>query len=155
MMCRQPSKISRRGLLAGSVAALSGTALAKEDSAAPMMIEDQRPFRGQTRRLKITRGGRPVASLLFSSDYPTHFRLKPELHNVCTPSGVPVTGSHEYSFIHHQSIMCGHGRVQLDGDPRVVDFYRQLPPADLARSDPFHAQPRTCSNLAHLASSGS
>ncbi|MBI3463915.1 MAG: PmoA family protein, partial [Planctomycetes bacterium] len=36
-------------------------------------------------------------------------------------------------------------------DPRVVDFYRQLPPADPARSDPFHAAPK---NLFQLGPSG-
>ena len=58
-----------------------------------------------------------MASLLFPTDYPTHFRLKPELHHVCTPKGIEVTGSHEYCFIHHMSINCGHGKVQVDGDP--------------------------------------
>lgn len=84
-MCDHISNINRRGFLAG-LAALSGAALAEEEPAGALAIEDQQPFRGQTRRLRITRGSRPVASLLFSSDYPTHFRLKPELHNVCTPS---------------------------------------------------------------------
>ena len=44
--------------------------------------------------------------------------LKPELLPVCTPRGLPVTSSHQYCFIHHQSIMCGHGKVRGDGDER-------------------------------------
>lgn len=117
----------------------------------PFAIEDEELFRGQTRRLKITRGQKPVAVLLLPTDYPTHFRLKPELHHVCTPEGIPVTGSHEHCFIHHQSIMCGHGRVQVEGDGRIVDFYRQLPFPDPARADRWHAKDK---NLFHLGPSG-
>lgn len=142
---------SRRGFLAGALAMTAGGAWSQEPGTAAFKIEDQQPFKGQTRRLKITRGDRPVASLLFPTDYPTHFRLKPEFYQVCTPAGVPVTGSHEHTFIHHQSIMCGHGRVQVDGDARVVDFYRQLPFPDATRADSWHTPER---NLYQLGPSG-
>ncbi|MGE3775623.1 MAG: hypothetical protein AB7F89_00435, partial [Pirellulaceae bacterium] len=100
-------------------------------------VEDQRPFQGQTRRLKITRNGRFVTALILPTDYPTHFRLKPELLPVCSPTGIPATGSHEYCFIHHQSVMCGHGGVVIDGQPGFVDFYRQLSFVESNRRDPF------------------
>jgi hypothetical protein len=144
--------ITRRRFLASAVlATTAGAWVARGAEMERFALDDQQPFRGQTRRLKITCAGRPVASLIFPADYPTHFRLKPELHNVCTPDGVPVTGSHEHSFIHHQSIMCGHGRVQVDGDERVVDFYRQLPFPDAGRADPWHTQSK---NLFQLGPSG-
>ncbi|MEN3940183.1 DUF6807 family protein [Prosthecobacter sp. SYSU 5D2] len=141
----------RRRFLTGALAMAAGSTAAREAGPGAFVVEDQRPFKDQTRRLKITREGRPVAALLFPTDYPTHFRLKPELHNVCTPTGVPVTGSHEHAFIHHQSIMCGHGRVQVDGDGRVVDFYRQLPFADGGRADRWHSPTK---NLFQLGPSG-
>ncbi len=147
-----PPNLDRRGFLAGALAMAVGTPVAQGAGAATFTLDDQQPFRGQTRRLKIT-SSRPVASLIFPTDYPTHFRLKPELQNVCTPGGVPVTGSHEYSFIHHQSIMCGHGKVQVDGDDRVVDFYRQLPFPFPGRRDP-HRPPDTKNNLFQLGPSG-
>lgn len=146
-----PHPTDRRCFLAGVLTSTLSAALAGGAEAAAFAVEDQQPFRGQTRRLKITHGNRPVAALLFPTDYPTHFRLKPELHQVCTPDGVPVTGSHEFNFIHHQSIMCGHGRVQVEGDDRVVDFYRQLPFPDRARSDTWHTKTK---NLFYLGPSG-
>lgn len=157
-----PSSQDRRSFLGSALAMVSGMAVARmasgaaearEAGAEMFALDDQQPFNAQTRRLKITRSGLPVAALIFPTDYPTHFRLKPELFQVCTPSGVPVTGSHEYCFIHHQSIMCGHGKVQMDGDPRVVDFYRQLPFPDPARSDKWHAT-SVNHNLFHLGPSG-
>ena len=108
-----------------------------ESTAASWSVEDQRPFSGQTRRLKISRHGRFLTALLFPTDYPTHFRLKPELLPLCTPAGVPVTGSHEYCFIHHQSIMCGHGGVVVQGEDSLADFYRQLNFSEPSRLDPF------------------
>ncbi len=150
-MSSTPPMSDRRRFLAGAISSALGTAFTQGAETAGFTVEDQRPFRGQTRRLKITCGGGPVASLLFPTDYPTHFRLKPELHQVCTPGGVPVTGSHEFSFIHHQSIMCGHGRVQADGDERVIDFYRQLPFPDPDRADTWHTQSK---NLFQLGPSG-
>ncbi len=113
-------------------------------------MEDQRPFRGQTRRLKITNRGRYVTALIFSVDYPTHFRLKPEFHPVLTPKGYPVTDSHQFCFIHHQSVMCGHGRVRA-ADGRVIDFYRKLNFPEEQRSDRWHTKER---NLYHLGPSG-
>ena len=101
-------------------------------------VEDQLAFGGQTRRLKLTNGDRYMASLIFATDYPTHYRLKPEFYPFCTPKGVPVTDSHQYCFIHHQSIMTGHGKVLADGAARPVDFYRKLPYPDPDREDPFH-----------------
>jgi hypothetical protein len=140
------------------VAALS-SGIAAARAAAPaaagraFTLTDQKPWGNQTRRLKITHGRLPVASLIFPSDYPTHFRLKPELHHVCTPLGYEVTGSHEYCFIHHMSISCGHGKVQVDGDPRIVDFYRHLPFPEPGRRDP-HRPPDTTNNLFQLGPSG-
>ena len=113
-------------------------------------IEDQEPFRAQTRRLKITNHGRYVTSLIFAVDYPTHFRLKPEFYPVLTPKGYPVTDSHQYCFIHHQSIMCGHGRVRTE-DGRVIDFYRKLNFPEENRGDKWHTPER---NLYHLGPSG-
>ena len=136
------SNISRRAFLyagAGGVSAatmnLSSAAAARDDH---YKVEDQEAFGGQTRRLKLTNSDRCIASLIFATDYPTHFRLKPELYPVCTPQGIPVTDSHQYCFIHHQSIMTGHGKVRLDGTDRDVDFYRQLPYPDDQREDKFH-----------------
>ncbi len=158
-----PSHPGRRRLLGCALTAASGVAAGRllpvgaaaqaAPASVPFTVLDQRPWRDQTRRLKITRSGLPVASLIFPTDYPTHFRLKPELHQVCTPAGVPVTGSHEYCFIHHQSIMCGHGKVQVDGDDRIVDFYRHLPFPDQGRADP-HRPPDTKNNLLQLGPSG-
>lgn len=150
-MPNAPLMSNRRRFLAGAITSALGAALTHGAETGAFTVEDQQPFRGQTRRLKINCGGGPVASLLFPTDYPTHFRLKPELHQVCTPGGVPVTGSHEFSFIHHQSIMCGHGRVQADGDERVIDFYRQLPFPDPDRADTWHAKSK---NLFRLGPSG-
>jgi hypothetical protein len=147
----QRRSIDRRQFLAGGIALVATNAAAAADDDIAFSVEDQQPFRGQTRRLKIKRGGSPVAALVFPTDYPTHFRLKPELQHVCTPCGVPVTGSHEFSFIHHQSIMCGHGRVQVEGDERIVDFYRQLPFPDAERADRWH---RSTKNLFQLGPSG-
>ena len=155
-------KSGRRGFLGGVVALATsaaavrlgpGRVFAAETPSGTFSIQDQDPWKNQTRRLKIARGGKPVASLIFPTDYPTHFRLKPELHGVCSPSGVPVTGSHEYCFIHHQSIMCGHGKVQVDGDSRVVDFYRQLPFPDAGRDD-IHHRGSVNHNLYQIGPSG-
>ena len=114
------SRISRRRLLAAgiggaSAAGLSSVTAATEDQ---YSVEDQVAFGGQTRRLKLTNRDRCIASLIFATDYPTHFRLKPELYPVCTPAGVPVTDSHQYCFIHHQSIMTGHGKC--DASAKVI-----------------------------------
>jgi len=136
------SSRSRRSFLAAGAGSVAGAKLLPSASAqtrsAQYAVEDQLPFGGQTRRLKITNHDQCIASLIFSTDYPTHFRLKPELYPVCTPGGIPVTDSHQYCFIHHQSIMTGHGKIQLDGDDRYMDFYRQLPYPDAERDDPFH-----------------
>ncbi|MGH7958137.1 MAG: DUF6807 family protein [Opitutaceae bacterium] len=155
-------QLRRRGFLGTALAAASGMAVtrmlpgatvAPKTAPGKFTLLDQKPWGNQTRRLKITRGAQPVASLIFPTDYPTHFRLKPELHHVCTPSGVAVTGSHEYCFIHHQSIMCGHGKVQADGDERMIDFYRHLPFPFPGRRDPNRA-PNAKNNLFQLGPSG-
>ena len=146
-MSKPADRINRRGFLGAVVAAASGAALARSAVRPPStvpaemadyVVDDQVRTYSQARRLRITRSGRRVASLIFPTDYPTHFRLKPELHNVCTPRGIPVTGSHEYCFIHHHSIMCGHGKVQVEGSDRPVDFFRLLPFADAGRQDKWH-----------------
>ena len=149
------SEVSRRAFLcagAGSFSACktipsSATAAARD---ARYNVEDQVAFGGQTRRLKLTNNDRCIASLIFATDYPTHFRLKPELYPVCTPQGIPVTDSHQFCFIHHQSVMTGHGKVRLDGSDRDVDFYRQLPYPDDQREDKFHKS----HNLFHMGPSG-
>jgi hypothetical protein len=149
------SEISRRGFLYAGAGGLSASTMASSAIAAlpnaNYKVEDQLPFKGQTRRLKLTNNDRCIASLIFATDYPTHFRLKPEFYPVCTPEGIPVTDSHQYCFIHHQSIMTGHGKVRLDGADRDVDFYRQLPYRDESRKDTFHAGHK---NLFHLGPSG-
>ena len=144
--------ITRRRLLSSAAvgAAAIGLTPKVKGEQGGYRVEDQLPFNGQTRRLKLTNRGRFLTALIFSTDYPTHFRLKPELYPVCTPAGVPVTDSHQYCFIHHQSIMTGHGSVKLAGSDRVVDFYRQLPGPDEDRDDPFH----TGKNLFHEGPSG-
>lgn len=148
--------LSRRNLLRSTAAASLPVALVGSSShsdaqeKAEFQVEDQQPFRAQTRRLKITNQGRYVTSLIFPTDYPTHFRLKPEFYPVLTPSGFPVTDSHQYCFIHHQSIMCGHGRVRA-ADGRVIDFYRKLNFAEEDRSDRWHTPER---NLFQLGPSG-
>ena len=86
---------SRRAFLAAGAAGLVAldTAGARPNAEpGEFAVEDQHPFRGQTRRLKITNDGRYVTSLIFSVDYPTHFRLKPELYPVLTPKGFPIRG---------------------------------------------------------------
>jgi len=145
-------EVSRRGFLTASatLGVASSSAFGAPATPASFAIEDQTPFRGQTRRLKITNSGRYVTSLIFSADYPTHFRLKPEFYPVLTPAGFPVTDSHQYCFIHHQSVMCGHGRVRTE-DGRVIDFYRKLNFPEGARSDKWHTKER---NLYHLGPSG-
>lgn len=144
--------ISRRSFLRTHAACASTLGMTQHTQAADPVyhIEDQTPFGGQTRRVKLTNHGRMIAALIFSTDYPTHFRLKPELYPVCTPAGVPVTDSHQYCFIHHQSIMTGHGSIQLDGSDRPVDFYRQMPLPDYDRDDPYHKG----KNLFHEGPSG-
>ncbi len=143
--------VTRRNLLTASGIGLAvGTGAAVSAAPPRFEIEDQQPFRGQTRRLKITNHGRYVTSLIFSVDYPTHFRLKPEFYPVLTPAGFPVTDSHQYCFIHHQSVMCGHGRVRAE-DGRVFDFYRKLNFPEEARADQWHTPER---NLYHLGPSG-
>lgn len=143
-------QISRRMLLASAAAGvLVERGAGAAPAAGPYRVVDQNVSR-QTRRLKLLAGERFIAALLFSTDYPTHFRLKPELHTVCTPLGLPVTGSGEYCFIHHQSIMCGHGKVRVEGGAARLDFYRQLPPPDAGREDPFHRD----YNLFQLGPSG-
>lgn len=136
------SRISRRRFLAAASATVAAGASACRTVAASdsdvYRVADEAPFGGQTRRLKLTRGGRFVTALIFATDYPTHFRLKPELFPVCTPRGLPVTGSHEYCFIHHQSISCGHGKVLVEGSDRAVDFFRKLPFPDPDRQDKWH-----------------
>jgi hypothetical protein len=154
------NEVGRRQFM-GRMLALSSTATAVRVVAAPakkaisdsFTVLDQKPWGNQTRRLKITSGRTPVASLIFPTDYPTHFRLKPELHHVCTPRGIEVTGSHEYCFVHHMSINCGHGKVQVEGDSRIVDFYRHLPFPDPKRRDP-HRPANTTNNLLQLGPSG-
>lgn len=133
------------GIAAGGLYRAAQTA-----EAGAFQIEDRVPFRGQTRRLKVTNHGRYVTSLIFSVDYPTHFRLKPEFYPVLTPGGFPVTDSHQYCFIHHQSIMCGHGRVRTE-DGRVIDFYRKLNFPEEGRKDRWHTPEK---NLYHLGPSG-
>jgi len=132
----------------GAGAATRPTAAASEDDV--YRVIDQVPFGGQTRRLKLMRGDRYITALIFPTDYPTHFRLKPELFPVCTPRGIPVTGSHEYCFIHHQSISCGHGKVRVEGSDREVDFFRKLPFPDPQREDKWHRG----FNLFHMGPSG-
>ena len=136
------SSRSRRSFLAAGAGSVAGAKLLSSASAqtrdAQYALDDQLAFGGQTRRLKLSNNNQCIASLIFSTDYPTHFRLKPELYPVCTPSGIPVTDTHQYCFIHHQSIMTGHGKIQLDGEDNYVDFYRQLPYPDADRKDPFH-----------------
>jgi len=148
------SKISRRGLLHAGVGGLCSAFLRSATEAADpnsgYKVQDQQPFAGQTRRLKLSNGDHYITSLIFPTDYPTHFRLKPELYPVCTPQGIPVTDTHSFSFIHHQSIMTGHGKVRVDGASRDLDFYRQLPPPDEKRKDPFH----TGHNLFQMGPSG-
>jgi hypothetical protein len=129
--------VSRRLWLCSTAAGLLSDRLTAGTTEAVYRVDDQNVAK-QTRRLNLWRGQCRIAALLFSTDYPTHFRLKPELHLVCTPAGIPVTGSSEYCFIHHQSIMCGHGKVRVEGGPARLDFYRQLPFPDPGRSDPFH-----------------
>jgi hypothetical protein len=147
-------RTSRRQFLSASVGSLTAAALlrsaAGEVQQARYTVDDQVAFRGQTRRLKLNNGDRCITSLIFATDYPTHFRLKPEFYPVCTPKGIPVTDSHQYCFIHHQSIMTGHGKVQVDGAERPVDFYRKLPYPDAEREDKFH----TGHNLFHMGPSG-
>ena len=136
------SRMSRRRFLAAATATGAAGAAGRRTVAAQAhndyRVIDQTPFGGQTRRLKMTHGGRYVTALIFPTDYPTHFRLKPELFPVCTPCGIPVTGSHEYCFIHHQSISCGHGKVRVEGSERDVDFFRKLPFPDPHREDKWH-----------------
>lgn len=134
--------------LGASLAAAAAAAEAGDK--AEFAIEDQQPFSGQTRRLKVTAGDRYVTSLIFPTEYPTHFRLKPELYPVCTPGGVPVTDSHQYCFIHHQSVMCGHGKVRVEGREKNIDFYRKLDFPEEARSDRWHRG----FNLFHMGPSG-
>ncbi len=62
--------LDRRGFLAGAGAMDVGTAVARGAGAGTFTLDDQQPFRGQTRRLKITRSSWPVASLIFPTDYP-------------------------------------------------------------------------------------
>jgi len=136
------SSRTRRSFLVAGTGAVAGTKLLSsavaQQRSGQYAVDDQLAFGGQTRRLKLTNRDQCITSLIFSTDYPTHFRLKPELYPVCTPSGIPVTDTHQYCFIHHQSIMTGHGKIQLDGDNRYHDFYRQLPYPDSDRNDPFH-----------------
>jgi len=156
-------KIGRRRFMQDMAALTSAAAVTSvvgapakstpRDRREPFTVLDQKPWASQTRRLKITSGRTPVSSLIFPTDYPTHFRLKPELHHVCTPRGIEVTGSHEYCFIHHMAINCGHGKVQVDGDKRIVDFYRHLPFPDAQRRDP-HRPSDTTNNLFQLGPSG-
>ncbi|MGB0581197.1 MAG: DUF6807 family protein [Limisphaerales bacterium] len=147
------SDLSRRDLLktaAVSAGAMVSTSTLAQTPPNEFKVEDQRPFRAQTRRLKITNHGRYVTSFIFSVDYPTHFRLKPEFYPVLTPAGYPVTDSHQYCFIHHQSIMSGHGRVRTE-DGRVIDFYRKLNFPETDRPDKWHTSER---NLYHLGPTG-
>jgi len=136
------SRISRRRFLAAAAATVAAGATVRRTVAASeddvYQVIDQAPFGGQTRRLKLMRGDRYITALILPTDYPTHFRLKPELFPVCTPRGIPVTGSHEYCFIHHQSISCGHGKVCVDGRERDVDFFRKLPFPNPNREDKWH-----------------
>lgn len=146
-------QLSRRTLLKTAAVSAGGLTIIPAQAQAThndFKVDDQRPFRGQTRRLKITNRGRYVTSLIFAADYPTHFRLKPEFYPVLTPAGYPVTDSHQYCFIHHQSIMSGHGRVRTE-DGRVIDFYRKLNFPEPDRKDQWHTPER---NLYHLGPSG-
>ena len=143
--------LTRRKIIAGGIGltAAATTAQTQADKPSHFQAELQEPFREQTQRLKITNHGRYVTSLIYSVDYPTHFRLKPEFYPVLTPAGFPVTDSHQYCFIHHQSIMCGHGRVRSE-DGTVHDFYRKLNfPED--RDDKWHTPEK---NLYQLGPSG-
>ncbi len=146
------TSLTRRSLLAAASAAMAGAAHGQDAESVPSLfaVEDQVRFGGQVRRLKITNRGRFITALLFPTDYPTHFRLKPELFPFCTPGGMPVTGSHEYCFIHHQSLMAGHGKVKFADRERPIDFYRKLNFADEARDDQYHRG----FNLFHMGPSG-
>ena len=130
--------MNRRTLLKTAAAAPLGAALAASGAPAPkpnFSVVDEQPFSAQTRRLKLMAGDKLVSALLFPTEYPTHFRLKPELYPVCTPKGFPVTGTHNYCFIHHQSVMCGHGKVLVEGRDKPLDFYRKLNFPEETRSD--------------------
>jgi len=149
------SRISRRRFLAAATATIAARSTGRRTAAGSdgdvYRVIDRAPFNGQTRRrLKLTRGDRYITSLIFPTDYPTDFRLKPELFPVCTPRGIPVTGSHEYCYIHHQSISCGHGKVLVEGSDRAVDFFRKLPFPDPHREDKYHRG----FNLFHMGPSG-
>lgn len=131
-------RISRRKFLAISATAAASVAAGAEPEPPALTVVDQVAFNGQTRRLKLLRDGRLVAALLFPTDYPTHFRLKPVLYPVCTPRGLPVTEGNPYCFIHQQSITCGHGRVRDEADALPVDFYRHLHAPEPGRPDRWH-----------------
>jgi len=142
--------VSRRAFLAAPAAA---GALCRATSAAdPPAYEviDQDVARGQTRRLKLLCGGRMLAAILFPTDYPTHFRLKPVLSPLCTPGGLPVTESQPYCFVHQQAVSTGHGKVRAAGSAQAVDFYRHLPFPDGDRADRWHRD----FNLFRLGPSG-
>jgi len=144
--------LTRRKLIAGGISLTSAATAGRTQASEPsnFQAELQKPFREQTQRLKITNHGRYVTSLIYSVDYPTHFRLKPEFYPVLTPAGFPVTDSHQYCFIHHQSVMCGHGRVRSE-DGMVYDFYRKLNFPEDARDDKWHTPEK---NLYQLGPSG-
>ncbi len=146
------TSLTRRKILAAAPAAIVGASHGQDTRSNPPLfaVEDQVRFGGQVRRLKVTNRGRFITALLFPTDYPTHFRLKPELFPFCTPKGMPVTGSHEYCFIHHQSLMAGHGKVKFADREQPIDFYRKLNFADEAREDKYHRG----FNLFHMGPSG-
>lgn len=134
--------LNRRNFIGAASGAAAAVALTENSSAAnaatSYTVEDQQPFNAQTRRLKLSANGRYFAALIFPTDYPTHFRLKPEIYPVCTPGGVPVTGTHEYCFIHHQSVMCGHGKVMIGDREKPYDLYRKLNFPEPERPDKWH-----------------
>jgi hypothetical protein len=66
---------------------------------------------GRFRRWRFLVGDRTIACLNPGGTEPDFFLLRPSLHPVYSPRGVPLTEQGAHNYPHHKGVWIGHGRV--------------------------------------------
>lgn len=66
---------------------------------------------GRFRRWRFLAGDRTIACMNPGGTTPDFFLLRPTLHPVYSPRGIPVTEQGAHNYPHHKGVWIGHGRV--------------------------------------------